>query len=408
MRFVCLFLALAAAQGRTVGSIHVEGNSRLPAAGVVGAAGLKTGGEASQADLEAACARLVDTGLFVSANYRYVPARDRDKPAIDVTLVVVESTDLRPARVQIPGVEEESVWDWMPQHEPLVTRGLPANEAAEATYIRAIERFMAQRLGRQEKVIVKLAVDLRTGAQYSMFRPEVLPKVAALRFEGVQALPVAELEKALGKVALGSEFTEQDFREWVAYNLPPLYDTVGHLRVTFPRVSVEPNASGGLTVTTTVEEGAVYRLDAFEVAGESLPPGLEKLIDLKPGDVVNWQTVVTGERAIASVLRRSGYLDAASHLGRTLDDQKHLARITVTLRKGKRFRMGELRLTGLDPQSEARNRARWPLPPGAPLNLDAVHAFRWEFSSGSRIRKIESRLERHADSDLVDLVYSFH
>ena len=131
-------------------------------------------------------------------------------------------------------------------------------------------------------------------------------------------------------------------------------------------------------------------------------------MDLKPGDVVNWQTVVTGERAIESALHNSGYLDAASRLGRTLDDQNRLARVTLTLSKGKQFRMGELRLTGLDAQSEARNRARWPMRAGAPLDLGAAHAFRWELSPGNGVHKIEFRLERHSDSDLVDLVYSFH
>jgi hypothetical protein len=408
MRCLLLLLALAAAQGRTIGSIYVEGNSRLSAAAVIGASGLKPGAEVAPADLDAVCTRLVDSGFFVSANYRYVPVRGQEKPAIDVTLVVVEVTDLRPSRVQIPGVEEETVWVWLDRNEPLVKKRLPTTDAAEATYIRAIERFMAERLGRKEKVVTRLVADFRTGAQYTMFRPETLPKVAAVRFEGVRSVSATDLEKALGKVAIGSEFTELEFRDWVNANLVPLYENVGCLRVAFPRVSVEPNASSGLTVTTTVQEGAIYRLDALDVAGDDLPSGLAKLTDLKAGDVVNWQTVIESSRKMESALRRNGYLDASSQMGRTLDDQKNLARVTVALRKGKQFKMGELRLTGLDPKTEARNRARWPLRPGVPLDVEAVLSFRIEIPSANGKPKIDFNLVRHTDSDLVDVVYAFH
>jgi outer membrane protein assembly factor BamA len=240
-----------------------------------------------------------------------------------------------------------------------------------------------------------------------LFRPEVLPKVAAVRFEGNQSIPAADLAKALGPIAIGSEYTELDFRTWVEYNLRPLYENIGRLRVSFSRVSVEPGASGGLTVTTTVEEGAVYRLEALEIAGEDLLPSVLKLMEPKPGDVVNVLAIATGAQNMVSALPHYGYLHASSKIDRTLDDQKHVVRVTVTLRKGQQSKMGELRIVGLDAQSEARNRARWPVAPGAPLDIDAIKSFRFEVPRGGAALKIQFRLQPRASSDLVDVLYTF-
>ena len=402
MRVLMCFLVALAAQCGTIGSIRVEGNSRLTAAAIVAASELNPGTSASPEDLQTASQRLMDTGLFSSTNYRYVPARAQEKPVIDVTLVVVEISDLRPCRIQIPGTEEESVWVWLAQNEPLVQRRIPANDAAESFYLRAIERFMAERLGRRDKMIAKLAASM-----VYLFRPEVLPKVAGLRFDGNQSIAAADLTKALGQVATGSEYTELDFREWFERNLRPLYENIGRLRVKFARLRVEPDASGGLTVTTTIEEGAAYRIEILEIADEDLPPAVVRLMEPRPGDVVNAQAIVTCAWKMESALPHFGYLHPSSKIDRTLDDKKNLARITVTLHKGKLSRMGELRIAGLDAQAEAHNRARWPIPPGAPLDMDAVRSFRFEIPRSATALKIQFRLQPRTDSDLVDLVYTF-
>jgi len=398
-----LFLAAFAAQCGTIGSIRVEGNSRYPAAAVIVASGLKPGVSASPEELQTAAQRLMDTGLFSLTNYRYVPARSQDKPVIDVTLVVFEVSDLRPCRIQIPGTDEGSVWTWLSENEPLMQKSIPTNDAAEAFYARAIERFMAERLGRKEKVIAKLA----GAATFYLFRPEILPKVAALRFEGNQSIPAADLVRALGAVAIGSEYTELEFRSWVERNVRPLYENIGRLRVGFPRVSIAPDASGSLTVATTVEEGALYRIEALNIAGEDLPPAVLKLMEPKPGEVVNIFAITTCAQKMESALQHDGYLHPTSTIDRSLDDQKNVARITVTLLKGRQSKMGDLRIVGLDAQSEARNRSRWPIAPGAPLDMDAVHSFRFEIQSSAGPRKIQLRLEPRTDSDLVDVVYTF-
>ena len=386
MRAFLLLVAAFAAQCGTIGSIHVQGNSRFPAAAVVGVSGLKPGISVSPQDLQAAAQRLMDTGLFSSTNYRYVPARSQGKPVIDVTLVVGEITDLRPCRIQIPGTEEESVWAWLAQSEPLVGKRMPANDAAESFYLRAIERFMAERLGRKERMIAKLA---SWGAVY-LFRPEILPKVAALRFEGNQAIPSADLAKALGPVATGSEYTELDFRFWAEKNLRPLYENVGRLRVSFPRVSVDPDASGALTVTTTVAEGALYRIEALDIAAEDLPPAVLSLMDLKPGDVVNWQTVVTGEREDRIGAAAFGYLRrrVADRTGRSTTESNWRASPWRSERASQ-IEDGRTAATVASiPQPEARQPGALAARTRRAAGSRRRRGFRWELPPGGGTHKV--------------------
>lgn len=69
--------------------------------------------------------------------------------------------------------------------------------------------------------------------------------------------------------------------------------------------------------------------------------------------------------------------------------------------------MGDLSIAGLDAPSVAHNKARWPIAPGAPLDLDAVRSFRFEYLRGAGFHRYQFRLQEHADSDLVNVEYTF-
>ena len=79
-----------------------------------------------------------------------------------------------------------------------------------------------------------------------------MPHIAAVKFEGTQALPAAALEAALAKVAAGSEYTESGFRELLDYNVRRLYEEQGLLGVSFPRIAGAKDASGGVVPGATL------------------------------------------------------------------------------------------------------------------------------------------------------------
>ena len=70
LTIIAVTLALAQQPARRVAKIEVEGLERLSAAEVIATSGLKTGGQLSVAELDAAGQKLVDSGLFTKVGYR--------------------------------------------------------------------------------------------------------------------------------------------------------------------------------------------------------------------------------------------------------------------------------------------------------------------------------------------------
>jgi outer membrane protein assembly factor BamA len=330
--------------------------------------------------------------------------------AADVTLVVEESQDLQPVRIQIPEIEEERVWAWLAQNDPLIKKEMPSNDQATAYYARAIERFLAAQ-GRSDQIVTRHSGGLLTGGPVVVvFRPAVLPKIASVRFEGAQLVPAATLEKATAQTALGQEYTEDSFRELLKYNVGRLYESRGHLRARFPRIAVAKTVAGDLALTITVEEGPVYNLGAFEVAGQNLPPlDLATLIDLKKGDVASWDKVLAIATRLSEALGRYGYLSASSDIERNIDDQDLRVDVTVVLEKGRQSKFGELRLEGLDASAQARARLLWKLAPGAPVNTEYIEDYLRLLMRDGQIpfKRVGRRYQPRPGADIVDVVVAF-
>jgi outer membrane protein assembly factor BamA len=401
--------ALVAAQPKfSIHEIHVEGNSRFASSDLLRAAGLEPGQGITAEDLQSACTRLADTGLIQSARYRYKPVPGAARAA-DVTLVVEESQDVQPVRIQIPEIEEERIWAWLAQNDPLIKKEMPSNDQATAYYTRAIERFLAAQ-GRSDQIVTRYSGGLAGGPLVAVFRPAVLPKIASVRFEGAQAVPAAALEKAIAQTALGQEYTEDSFRDLLKYNVGRLYESRGHLRARFPRIAVAKTAAGDLALTITVEEGSVYHLGAFEVAGQELPPlDLATLIDLKKGDVASWDKVLAVATRLSEALGRYGYLSASSDIERNIDDQNHRVDVTVVLEKRRQSKFGELRLEGLDASAQARARLLWKLAPGAPVNTEYIEDYLRLLMRDGQItfKRVSRRYQSKPGADIVDVVVTF-
>jgi outer membrane protein insertion porin family len=398
-------LALLIASVYPILKLQVEGNVRYSPEAVIQASGLQIGMKATPQDFEAACKRLADTGLFTSANYRYRPAGD----GYDVTLVVEESRDVEEIHIELPDIEEARVWAWLEQNEPLVKKEMPSNDHATAYYCRAIERFLAGQ-GRKETIVSRLKTDPSTGAITATLRPADIPKITAVKFEGARAVPSATLEAELAQVAAGSEYTERAFRELLDFNVRRLYEEQGRLGVSFPRITAAKDASGGLVVTTAVEEGPVYRVGGFDIAGDHLPNDrLKSVVDLKAGDVANWKKVMMNASKIQAALGRDGYLDASCEIEKQLDAARATADLTFIVEKGPQSRFGSLRLDALPEPSATRARALWKLKPGDVLNTDLVDEFERALMRDDQIRfkRISRRYEPQAGSGAVDVVFTF-
>ncbi len=404
--YVLAAAAALAASGQDsfpVASIGVQGNSRFTAEAVVRASGVAIDQNATPKEFEAACNRLVSTGLFLGARYQFRPVAGRR--AYDLFFIVTEETDLYDIRIDIPGTNQAEAWEWLEKNDGLAKPRGPTSTAALDYYKAAIERYLKQQ-SRAAEVTPRLWADPNTGDVVAIFRPAVLANVAAVRFEGNQAVDAAALQKAIAP-ALGAGYTEQDFRETLELNIRPLYEDLGRYRVAFPRVSMEAGV-----VTVTVSEGQVYRLAAMQVAGDRLPVPLEelaKLAPLRPGGPPSWRKVSQAASAMATSLGKFGYLDASCEPDRDLDDANGRINIVFAIRRGPQYTMGALRLNGLDPASEAHARSIWKLAPGAVLNLEYLQEFARVLMRDDKIRfkRFSMRHEPRQGRNVADVVFTF-
>ncbi len=396
-------LAASGQDSFPVASIQVQGNSRFTPEAVIRASGISVDQNATPKDFEAACNRLVTTGLFLGARYQFRPSAGRR--AYDLFFIVTEETDLYEIRIDIPGTKQSEAWKWLEKNDGLAKPRGPTSTAALDYYKAAIERYLKEQ-GREAEVNPRLWADPNTGEVVAIFRPAVLANIAAVRFEGNQAVDAAALQKAIAP-AVGTGYTEQDLRELLDLNVRPLYEDLGRYRVAFPRVSME----GGI-VTVRVTEGQVYRLGAMQVAGDRLPipaEELAKLAPLQPGEPPSWRKVSQAASAMATSLGRFGYLDASCEPDRDLDDANGRINIVFAIHRGPQYTMGALSLNGLDPASEARARSLWKLAPGAVLNLEYLQEFARVLMRDDKIRfkRFSMRHVPRQGRNVADVVFTF-
>jgi hypothetical protein len=154
LSFVLIALSSAALRGQqptqgtagdaeklvTVQQIVVEG-TRLPQPSVIRLAQIKAGDQVNFLKLHAAMQKVTQSGLISNIDFEYESLPDKE---IDVVLHL-KCTDVKPtakASIQIPQVNEDDVWNWLGQVDPLFTRELPPNEAAIRLYSLWIGKYM--------------------------------------------------------------------------------------------------------------------------------------------------------------------------------------------------------------------------------------------------------------------------
>jgi len=403
-------LALAAVAAQTVfpiDALYVEGAERMPVEGVLRVAGLTIGQPAAPADFEAAAARLTATGLFHAVHYRYRPS---PRQGYEVTFQVLEFEESKPVRLSVPDFDEAQLWEALQQCDPLLLQDMPASDGAAAYYARAIERFLAQQ-GRPERIVSTTTADLNRYRMVVVFRPEVLPKVTAVRFEGALSVPEEALAKVVRAQIVGTEYMEQSFNELLAYNVRPLFEERGRLNVRFSRPALVKSA-GGVAVTVPVEEGPAYRLGPVTIRSAGVPvEELRQAAAFKIGELANWREISIAVSNLQRFLTRYGYLHAESRIERSLDDAAARADLIVWLTPGRKSVFGELRFSGIPDALAARLRHLWKLAPGAPMNLEYVGEYLSAVGADSGVRGLSRRGSRHLEfrpgTNIVDVLLEF-
>ena len=366
--------------------IDMEGLARFKPDAVLQTAGLKPGAKAGKAEFEAACQRLVRSGLFQGCNWKYEPT---STTGITLTIQVQEAPAPQTVRLTVPGVTETQLWDWLRENEPLVQTKMPASDDAIQFYTQAIKKFLKQ------DVVSSVDTNLETKENILVFRPANLPKIESVRFEGAKVIDASVLEKTVAPIAQGMLFTEFDVNQVLDLHVRPLYEKLGRLNVKFPGIK----AMGGI-VTVQVDEGGVYKIG--DVTATGAQPKLAK------GEVADWQAVTSSLDLVTAALRNQGHLNARYKVDRTLNDSAGTVDLKVAYEAGKQFVFGALKLGRLTPAQESAVRRIWMLPAGAPMNAGYVDEFiKAAFGKiGEEYSGVASQMEPTGEN-VVDVVITF-
>jgi outer membrane protein insertion porin family len=348
-------------------SLKVEGNHTYSAEQILAVAGLQVGQVAGKTEFEAAWKRLVDSGAFERVGYTFTPGSAKGYAAL---IQVLEVQQAYPAEFEDLHVSEQELRAALREKDPLFRSGkLPATQPAFERYKKWVEEFVAAK-GQPEKIAVGVA-PISTGEFAVVFRPaHSLPAVALVTFRGNHVVPTNVLHDAIA-AGIGAEYTEDRFREILNTAIRPIYEARGRMRVKFTELHTEPTKDVlGLHVFVTIDEGRSYTIGKVSIEG--LPPvdaaDLVRDVDVKAGDVANFDKVEQGLETMRKALHREGYLDAKITADRVVDDGHETVDAVVRVEEGPQFTMGKLTVSGLDLEGEAEVLRIWTMKIGKPFN----------------------------------------
>ncbi len=395
--------------------IQIVGLKRLTTDQVIALSGLQTGQVIDPAALDAASAKLLQSGLFRRLSYR---VRSTNGEAT-VTFEVEESA------ISLPVVFENFVWFTDDELTEAIRRDVPYfNGNAPATgdttdkIAASLQRLIASRnINGRVEYLPYVSKD-KEELVFAVKGAHV--PVCSLRFPGASAVSEAELIKASGEL-LNAEYSRKDVATFAPLKLLPLYRHVGHLRAEFqtPTVSLQNSAqcAGGVSVSIPVEEGQTYRW------AKSIWDGNEKLtveelataLGMNPGDLADGIKIDNGIKNVAKAFARRGHLTASVRESIEYDDAASLVTYRFNISEGPRYFMGNLIVNGLPAADAEQLKSKWTLGTNAVFDESYVDEFRQtslrEFMTafaqrsrnGPRLR-VEVETRPNAQKQTVDVV----
>jgi outer membrane protein insertion porin family len=181
-------------------------------------------------------------------------------------------------------------------------------------------------------------------------------KIRGINIVGAQAFPEDEL---LGLFVLRTPgwltwYTKHDryARERLAADLESLrsfYLNRGYLDFTLEstQVSITPDRED-IYITVNVTEGEIYSVSDVVLTGQTIVPReeLEKLIQLKPGDVFSREKLAASTKAIAERLGNEGYAFANANAIPNVNKEKRTVAFSIVVDPGRRVYVRRIDVAG--------------------------------------------------------------
>lgn len=359
-------------------AIECKGLEHLDPQAVAATAGLAVGSPIDEGDIQRACRRLLATGYFSRVGYRY--RGERGKLVVEFQL-----EEFQPAFPvmfdNLVGLSPDELDQELRRKLPLYNGTIPASNEAEQT-IRAIVEDFLRRQGLAAGLELTDYSDVEANVDYVVLRlrGNVFP-LAQIEFPGAPPEVVSELQRAV-KPLLDRPYSTAKLLQLASEKLRPLLHAQGYLRAKLGTPQAEPletpvTLESAVRAYLPIESGTRFRWGELTWSGaHAFPPErLAQLVNLRPGTLADMSALEEGIRRLKKAYWGKGFAELKVDHEINADEERGTAHLHFVVREGPQYRMGDLRMEGVDPELARLIRSRWKLAPGDVFDPDYPAVF---------------------------------
>ncbi|MFG0275905.1 MAG: outer membrane protein assembly factor BamA [Phycisphaerales bacterium] len=239
--------------------------------------------------------------------------------------------------------------------------GVPVDDFRVGKARRAIEEFYRERGYYTVEVFVDDAELDEKGIVLFRVREGQRVRVTDIRFEGVEALEIAQVRSRIqtrkrglfSKGPLDEETLERDVAELIRF-----YRDFGYLDARADRrITPSPNGREAI-ITFVIDEGPLYTLRDLRVVPEGAPmtddgmslaitpDQVAGLLPIKLGDAYGLRQARQAQELIQRAYFRLGFADAQVRVQELRDPDRPVVDLLISVSEGKRYRTGEIVIQG--------------------------------------------------------------
>ncbi|MCK5557747.1 MAG: outer membrane protein assembly factor BamA [Candidatus Hydrogenedentes bacterium] len=177
-------------------------------------------------------------------------------------------------------------------------------------------------------------------------------RIRAINIEGNTVFTDAEIRKRMSTRTaklrfIGGIYDEEKFQEDLQL-ITAVYEEKGYVesRITDTSFDYSPNGKS-MFITVRLDEGSQYHVASVQLQGNEIfgDDEIISLLRLKQEDVFNRAQVARDGAAVSVFYSDAGYIYAAVHPQVTLDREKKVSHILLSIREGELIYLGQIEIT---------------------------------------------------------------
>jgi outer membrane protein assembly factor BamA len=358
-------------------AIQAVGSKRFAPAEIVRATGLKPGSQVSVKTLQDVVNRLAATAAFAAVRYQY-----QSTPAgFVVTFRVRDAANFYPCRFDnFVWFSDKELIAELRTRVPLFKGEVPLTGSLPDQLDAALESLLKERgiVGRVHHTMFAREGGPFEGLQFLLAGFPI--PIRRVEFQGASHLDNASLQAAI-QLLLGTNYERHFVRDFIAANVSPLYWQRGYLRVAFaePTVEIIKSSAPEVAVATTipVREGLQYRLAEIHWTGNTVfsPSDLAKSVHVAPGEPANSVQLQEDLEALENLYGTRGYIRAKIEPKPAFQDDPPKVSYELRVGEGDQYKMGAVKITGIDPGQTSSLLKRWKLGAGSSYDKSYMKVF---------------------------------